>query len=213
MERQAPLGGRVHVWDRYIRIFHWTLAIGFFTTYLSDNPLILHVWVGYYIGVLILVRIAWGFFGPEHARFRDFLYWPGAVFGYLFGLFRGRAPRHLGHSPAGGAMVFLLLFGLIGVTITGLLLDSADRKVGPLAPYFVMAPSVAPPPATEAPRGRRTRSPEVRRLKDLHELFSNGTLVLVFFHVGGVVLASFAHRENLVGAMFTGYKRPLEPGS
>jgi cytochrome b len=210
-ERRLP-EARVYVWDRFVRIGHWTLAIGFFTTYLSDEPLTLHVWVGYYVGALILARVAWGFFGPEHARFRDFLYRPSAVHSYLRDLLPGRAPRHLGHSPAGGAMVILLLVAIAGTTITGLALDGADRQVGPLAPYFATAAPARPEPS-ESRRDRRTRSPEARRLKDLHELFANGTLALVLFHIGGVVLANFAHRENLVGSMLTGYKRPLKPGS
>ncbi len=43
--------------------------------------------------------------------------------------------------------------------------------------------------------------------EEVHEILANGWLWLVGIHVGGVVLGSLLHRENLVGAMITGYKR------
>ena len=44
-------------------------------------------------------------------------------------------------------------------------------------------------------------------MEELHEGVANAMLALVIVHVAGVVTGSFAHRENLVGAMMTGYKR------
>jgi cytochrome b len=46
-------------------------------------------------------------------------------------------------------------------------------------------------------------------LEDVHEAFANAMLAVVFVHVGGVIVSSLLHRENLPRSMVTGYK----PGS
>ncbi|KQV53569.1 cytochrome B [Pelomonas sp. Root1217] len=44
-------------------------------------------------------------------------------------------------------------------------------------------------------------------LSDLHAVLAWLVAALVISHLGGVVLTSWRHRENLVGAMFSGTKR------
>ena len=96
----------VRVWDPFVRVFHWSL-VGLFALALATGDEIewLHLAAGYAIAALVVLRTAWGFVGPRHARFSDFVRPPGAVLGYLRDALRLRAPRHLGHNPAGGAAV------------------------------------------------------------------------------------------------------------
>lgn len=211
----------VRVWDPLVRIGHWMLLIACVVAYLTGgDPIRIHVWAGYTVCGYILFRLTWGLAGPRRARFRDFLYRPGTVLGYLRDLLRFRSRRHLGHSPAGGAMVVALLLSLAATVSTGLLAYGQEKHAGPLAFLFPVPPASPQPEGAAAPlfpnldqpaastgngggSGRRGDS----ELVELHETFVNVTLVLVILHVGGVILASAAYRENLVLAMITGRKR------
>jgi len=181
----------VYVWDPFVRLFHWTLVIAFTIAYLltDEDVLKIHVWSGYVVGALVVARVIWGFVGPEHARFTDFVYAPGASLRYVRDLILFKAERHLGHSPGGGAMVVTLLVFLAATVITGLVVYGGDQQAGPLAGMFTKEFGES--------------------FEGVHELIANITLALVLAHISAVILASFVFRENLPRAMFTGYKRPL----
>jgi cytochrome b len=188
----------VRVWDPLVRVVHWLLAAAVIIDWLTDEPLWLHTWLGYLALALIVVRVAWGFIGPENARFVSFVRGPQLVFDYLAGLIRFSSKRYLGHSPAGGAMIVALLIMIAATAGTGMANLAADRGEGPLA--SVIAKVERPP---RVPGQRR---PQLL-MKQVHETVANITIALVVLHVLGVALASFAHRENLVRAMITGRKR------
>ena len=118
---KSPVSAKVYVWDPFVRVFHWTLVVAFAVAYvIEDDPLIVHVWAGYVVGVLVVARIIWGFVGTPHARFSDFIYAPGTALYYVLNLLRFRGARYLGHSPGGGYMVVALLVFLAATVATGL---------------------------------------------------------------------------------------------
>jgi cytochrome b len=183
--------GTVRVWDPLVRVFHWTLLAAFATAFLvEDDILDLHVWAGYLALTLIAVRLIWGFIGSEYARFREFVRGPRTVLAYLGAALRLRAPRYLGHNPAGGAMVVALLIMVSATGLSGLALYGAQEFAGPLAGLM-----------------SAVSNHTAHRLEDVHAFCANFTLALVLAHLAGVLFSSLEHRENLIGAMITGYKR------
>ena len=98
-----------------MRVFHWSLATLFLVAYATgDEVEKVHIAAGYAIAGLVAARILWGFIGPPHARFSSFVRRPREVFDYLRDVALLRAPRYIGHNPAGGAMIIALLATLIG---------------------------------------------------------------------------------------------------
>ncbi len=210
-----PDTAMVKVWDILVRIFHWTVALAFFVAYFAEDILTLHVWAGYTVGGLVVLRVLWGLVGTRHARFTAFIYGPVKTLTYVADLLRLRARRYVGHTPAGGAMIVALLIGLAGTVWTGLALYAVDENAGPLTALYA---ATASPPSQSASGEEadddeheedegRTRAGE-EFWEELHEALANVMLALVILHIGGVALASIVHRENLVRAMVTGRKRP-----
>jgi len=206
----------IDVWDPFVRIGHWIIVVGFFVAYFTgEDFLSTHVWTGYVVGIVVFLRILWGFVGPRHARFSDFTYGPQAISSYLFSMLSFRAKRYIGHSPAGGAMVILLLLSVAATIVTGVMVYAVEENAGPLARFYAGSSSTSSSPgataAAEHSVGAITkadeREGENESLEYIHELLANVTLALVVIHILGVVFASIAHRENLIGAMLTGRKR------
>ena len=167
----------IKVWDRFVRVFHWSLATLFLVAYATgDEVEKVHIAAGYAIAGLVGARILWGFIGPPHARFNSFVRRPREVFEYLRDVALLRAPRYIGHNPAGGAMILALLAMLIGISITGYMMTTDD--------YW-----------------------GAKWVEEVHETLANLTIGLVVIHVLGVLVASFEHRENLIKSMITGRKR------
>ena len=123
----------VKVWDPFVRIFHWSLFLSIiFQLVTAEEFTNLHVKCGFVIILLLLLRIIWGFIGPKHARFTDFVYPPKDILAYLAGLFKRNPKHYIGHNPAGGAMVITLLVVFLLTAITGLKTYGTESK-GPLA--------------------------------------------------------------------------------
>ena len=172
---------RVHVWDRFVRTFHWMLVAGFVAAWLTgDEWETAHIWIGYAVAALVAMRICWGFVGSRYARFSHFIRPPRVVFADAADIAAHREKRYIGHNPAGGAMVLALMMLIVVISLTGWLMT------------------------TDAFWGSEL-------MEELHEGAVNVALVFIAVHIIGVLTASWRHHENLVRAMWTGWKRSPGP--
>lgn len=176
--------GEVKVWDIFVRVFHWSFALLIVMAWLSHewrgDARVWHQWLGYGALGLAVARIVWGFVGTKFARFGAFLHWPGQYIAYLKDLLAGRERRYLGYNPLGGLMVLALLLVAIGCSVTGYYLTQRGSVLFGL--------------------GHRAQ-------EEAHEVLSTLFLILVPLHILGVIWESVRHKENLVKAMITGWKR------
>jgi len=181
----------VRVWDLPVRVFHWSLVVLVTVSWVSveNGYMRLHVWSGLALLTLLLSRIAWGFIGSTTARFADFARGPRQALGYLRAIARGDHPHHLGHNPAGGWMVLLLLAALLAQAVTGLFANDGVRFNAPLSGLVSSAAS--------------------DQLTQVHGTIFNGILLFVWMHVVAVMYYRFVRGENLVAAMITGM-RPVD---
>ena len=108
---------KILVWDWPVRLGHWLMVGGFTLAWLtgdSETFRLVHVIAGATVLGVATFRLPWGFIGSRYARFVDFVRGPAAVKNYLTSLLRLQPTHHVGHNPAGGwAIVLLLGLGIL----------------------------------------------------------------------------------------------------
>lgn len=171
---------RILVWDLPTRVFHWSFALSFAGAYLtaeSERYRDIHLALGYVFLGMLVFRLVWGLVGTAYVRFLAFWFKPAEIVAYLRALLSPQPQHYVGHNPAGGVAIFLLLaLGLlISVSGLGLYWEIGDED------WF----------------------------EELHEIAANVMLLVVGVHIAGVLVSSVLHKENLVRAMFNGYKQAV----
>ena len=178
----------VLVWDIPIRVFHWLIVVLVAAAYATWrlNWMVWHGRVGDALLTLLLFRLLWGVFGGETARFSRFLTSPRLAFRHLKYALRREPDRQVGHNPAGGWMVLLLLALLLVETLTGLYVANDIADEGPLT-------EVVPAWAANA-------------IASSHAILWDALLAAIILHV--LAIAGFAaiKGQDLLRPMITGTK-------
>ena len=165
------------VWDRFVRLFHWSLVscvvLNQFVLEAGETP---HEWVGYTASALVLARIVWGFVGSRYARFSDFFPTPARLAHHVRALARGEHPQYAGHNPLGAVMMLALMGLILSLGVTGWM-QTTDTWFGE------------------------------EWLMELHEWLANGLLLAAGLHAAAAIVMGRLERVHLVRAMITGVKR------
>ena len=118
--RQSTTLEKIHVWDRFVRAFHWALVIcillNFFVLEEGETP---HRWLGYLATALVCARIVWGFVGSRYARFSDFFPTPAKIVRHVQNVRSGTHDDYPGHNPVAALMIFALMGLVLALGITG----------------------------------------------------------------------------------------------
>lgn len=183
----------VRVWDLPTRLFHWltvALVLSAYVTWRLDW-MTWHARAGTALLALLLFRVAWGVVGSETARFARFVASPQAAARHLARLFRREPDEQVGHNPAGGWMVLLLLVLLLGETLTGIVVNNDVADEGPLTGMM---------PAKLADL-----------VTDLHALLWDALLGAIALHVVAIAYYAVLKGHHLLRPMLTGRKGLREP--
>lgn len=120
----------VNVWDPLVRIGHWLLVLSVILAWLTRAGWgTWHEVIGYASLAIVALRITWGWTGPHHARFKDFVRSPAVTLHYAQQMLARREPRYLGHNPLGAWMILALLLNVALVGLSGWLYTT-DRFWG-----------------------------------------------------------------------------------
>ncbi|SHI82124.1 cytochrome b/b6 domain-containing protein [Wenxinia saemankumensis] len=195
-------------WDPVVRLTHWSVALAVVVNHFVTRPgSAAHVWIGWGLMALLLLRLVWGFVGPHEARFSAFPPDPRATMSHLADLVRGRLRDYPSHNPAGAAMVYALWITLAAIVGSGLVMTGGRSPIAIAEEKAAVAAgdwSVLVDNAAE--EGERDRT-DARIAGELHDVAANLILVLALLHVAGVVIESRALGRNLVRPMIRGRSR------
>ena len=107
---------RFPIWDRAVRLIHWSFPIGFGLMWWSGEQgrMDIHQWVGYSLLCLVVTRVAWGFVGSQPTLFIHFLPGPSTLVRYV-----REGGQYAGHNPLGALSVLVLLGLLLTQALSG----------------------------------------------------------------------------------------------
>ena len=197
-------------WDPVVRITHWSIVLAVLVNYFLVKPGgAIHVWVGWFLLSVLVLRLLWGVLGPREARFSAFPPDPRAALSHLWDLLRGRAREYPTHNPAGAVMAYALWACLVVLVATGLVMTGGKSPVTIAEEKTAVAEGDWSVLVQDDEASHDEDSSDIADLaEEIHEVAANLVLFLVLLHVAGIAVESRVLRRNLVRPMLFGRHGP-----
>jgi cytochrome b len=148
LENRTCIMKRILVWDLPTRLFHWLLAGSFVAAFAIANVVdddsstfAVHMLLGAVMGLMVVLRVLWGFVGSRYARFGSFAFGPGDVLAYLKGTVSGEGKRYIGHNPGSSVAIWAMLGLTLGLGVSGALMSTNEalEEVHEVLAYALLA--------------------------------------------------------------------------
>jgi cytochrome b len=188
------VSARLRIWDGPTRVMHWLLVVLIAICWWTGihDQLQWHLYAGYAILWIVLLRLYWGFAGSSTARFAHFVRGPRHVLDYARTLRHRDSAHSYGHNPLGAISVLVMIGVVLAVVGLGLFAVDVDGLYsGPLSSFVSF----------------RTG----RHLAHLHYRWFDYLLVVIALHLAAVAFYYIYKRQNLVFPMISGSRTVAGP--
>jgi len=180
------------VWDLWIRLFHWSLALLVLFLIISGLTGVgfydWHRFAGEAVLVLLVFRLLWGLVGSSNVRLYRLFANPIHALRHLINLFKSQPTQYRGHSPAGAWATLLMLLCLSVQAGTGLFIADEDELIE--GAYYGALPST---------------TSDV--LMTIHHWNATILQIVISLHIVMIAMYFFFGRQNLLRPMITGKMR------
>lgn len=184
---------KIKIWDFPTRLFHWSLVgvyIAALFTSRNESLLEYHTAAGYLAIGLVGFRVLWGLTGNRYARFSDFVRGWGEVRSFLSKAAQFKLPRYLGHNPAVGWAVLLILGATVTIAFTGIITYGGEENRGVWAGVFPFGVALI--------------------ARAIHAWLAYFIVAAIVLHICAALVHDFILKENIILSMITGSKEDAE---
>ena len=177
------------IWDIWIRLFHWSLAVAVgFLLYSGTTGDLFFDWhrqLGEFVLMLIIFRLLWGVVGSSNVRLTRLIRSPREAVKHIGHFAKRDVPQEREHNAAGAWAVVAMLLILGTQAVTGMFIADEDELV-------------------EGALYGSAGSDLTDLMYRIHHINSDLIKLIVILHVVMVLLYAAYARRNLISPMFTG---------